>query len=290
MVGACAAMAVVFLVSVALAKGAGIEEGFYFKSDDGSGQEVTNREGETLRIGTKESVAVLGTTIVSQDNENSRFLLRVNVLNNGQVFSPRVLIVAGTVYDQIGWDMSGQSAELSVPRLDAASARALARYFEAPITYREDPGYQLAVSFSASKAEFVVGEEIPVTLRIQNVGSNAFVFEQGFSGANRNRQYNFTATLDGRPLPDIGPRENRGAGGKSGDRELAPGEVLTNTVILNQWFAFDRPGTYVVRGSYAMGFKRMDGPILPNQPPREVIWTNQATGEFNVKITPAVSR
>ena len=286
--GLTATIVVALLTTVFPARASEIEDGFYLKSDVGTGQAATNQAGELLHLGAKHPLTVLSATIVSLDNTNSQFDLRVRIPGDGTPSPLQVLVVGGIVYDRNGWGSSGGITELMFPTLGADNAKAVAQYFKTPINYRKDPGYKTAVSFATSKPEYKPGEEVVVTVRIQNAGSEAYAFESYASGLPRNGQFGFTATLDGQPLPDIGKAESlapRAVSMWSSSRTCVPGEIFTNTIVLNKWFAFDRPGTYVVRGSYFMPFERIDGYGRLSVPP-ETIWEDKVTGEFNVKIAP----
>jgi len=287
---ASAIMAIAFLVAVSPVNATGIEDGFYIKSDDGSGQTVTNQDGEALQIGHKHPQPIIKATITSEDNANTRYEVRVTIPADGQTSRPLdVLAVAGNVYPRNGWGSGGPSAELMFPLSGAENAEAVAKYFGVPVMYRKHPGYNLAVAFVASKPEFVAGEEVTVTMRIQNVGSNAFSFQQGGRNrAARDNQYNFVARFGDKQVEDIGTTMN--FGGLSSDRVVNPRETFTNTVVLNKWFAFDQPGTYHVMGSYYLAFKLLNELGSPVQPSWQPIWEDYATGEFNVKIVPAAPR
>jgi hypothetical protein len=282
-----AILVAVLLAAASLANGAGIEDGFYRESDNASGQAVADPNRSGLRLGAKQSIKVTRAEITSQDNANTQFEVTVTTPHDGdQAGLIVVLAIGGKLYPRSGWSSSQQQDQLSFPVSGADNARDLARYFGVPITYRKHPGYKMLVSFTPSSPEFEVGQEVQVAMRIQNVGSDAFAFEQGGRNrAARDCQYTFVARLGDKQVDDIGSNWNMG--GLSFTRVLKPGEVFTNSVALNKWFAFDQPGTYRVQGSYHLAFKQLNEMNEAVQFSWRPIWEDYATGEFTVKITPA---
>jgi hypothetical protein len=210
----------------------------------------------------------------------------VTIPNEGnEAGSINILAVGGRIYARNGWGSNASSSELQFPFSSDDNAKALAHYFGVPITYRKHPGYNLLVTFTPSRPAFAVGEPVEVTMRIQNVGSNAFAFQVGGRNrAARDCQYTFVARLADKQVEDIGSSIN--FGGLSVDRVLKPAEVFTNTVVLNKWFAFDKPGDYRILGSYYMAFKHIDETNAPGRTWWEPVWEDYATADFTVKIVP----
>jgi hypothetical protein len=283
-------MAALLLAATAQARAAEIEDGFYSKPDDASSPAGTGQNGHPPGIGKKQPLRVLGATVGSQDNANTRFELRVQIPETADHgYSIDMLALGGRVFlrDGRGSSFDDWPEELMFAVSGADNATNVARYFGVPVACREHPGYNLAVSFTPSKPEFQVGEEVNVTLRIQNAGSRAFSFQQGGRerGA-RDSQYTFVARLGENQVDDIG--KIIVMGGFSAPRVVKPGEVFTDTILLNKWYAFDKPGDYRVLGSYYMPFK----PVSPTSSLarwRSTIWEDYATGEFTVKIVPAAA-
>jgi hypothetical protein len=157
-------------------------------------------------------------------------------------------------------------------------ALAVARYLNAPIICHRHPGHQLLVSFTPARTSFRIGADVPVTFRIENVGANTVAFSKGgaYRGASRDNQYSFSARLWGRQVEDIGSSNH--FGGIAGSVFLKSGEVFADNVDLKKWFAFDRPGTYEVLGSYSMHYFDPEGEAF------RTIWSDYVTSAFEVKI------
>ncbi len=276
------------LLATSPARAAEIEDGFYGRPDNASIQAGTNQNSDVPRVGKKQPLQVLGATLESQDNANTRFELRVQVPpteDHGATIA--MLAVGGRVYARDGWG-SGMDSDwgqyLMFPVSVADNAKDVARYFHVPVTFREHPGYNLAVNFAPSKPQFQVGEEVKVTMNIWNSGSKAFSFQQGGrEGTARDNRYTFVASLDGKQVDDI--RTNISTSRFSTLRTVKPGEVFSEPIVLNNWFAFDKPGAYHLLGSYYMAFK---GGAAPDTFPwQSIIWEDYATARFTVKIVPA---
>jgi hypothetical protein len=271
-----------------LAHAAEIPDGFYSGSEDGSGQAVADPNRPGQHLGKKQSLQVTQAEIFSQDNANTQFVLTVTTPHDtGQAKATEVLAIGGKLYPRNGWGSDQQKESLDFPISGADNAKGVAGYFHVPIAYRMHPGYNMSVSFIPAKPEFEVGDEVKVTLRIQNVGSNAFSFQQGgMNRAERDQQYTFVARFEDKQVEDIGTTMN--FGGLSGDRVVKPGETFTDTIVLNKWFIFDKPGQYNVLGSYFMAFKKVnEGNAFVSWWP---IWVDYATAPFSVNMVPAKPR
>src|SRR5207253_3064476 len=147
------------------------------------------------------------TEMLSQNNENMRFFLQVTIpYDPGPGPSSYVLFVDGTAYRQVS---SGSSAN-ETSTLDFYvsgddKAKEVAKHFKASMRYRRHPGHHLQVSFIPEKQEFETGEEVIVTLRITNVGTNTVSFMKGGRNrAARDNQYIFSARYHGRQVEDVG--------------------------------------------------------------------------------------
>jgi hypothetical protein len=77
-----------------------------------------------------------------------------------------VFAVGGKAYLRNGWGSNQQWAEVMFPFSGVDNAEDVTRYFRVPVTYRKHPGYNLMVSFTPSKPEFEVGDEVKVTIKI----------------------------------------------------------------------------------------------------------------------------
>jgi hypothetical protein len=274
------------LAALPFAHGAGIQDGFYFLSDDTSVPLVSDQDGDAIRLGARQDVKdinVYQAKILSQDNANSRFKVDLTILNDTEQ-QIGALVVGGKVFAREG----ARNHDFGFTFFGAKNATNISRFLNAPVTYRKHPGYNLAVSFSPSKRTYEVGEQVRVTMCLENVGPTPFRFKVGGEHFGPfDDQYTFQAWLGGRRVDNNRDGKNLGGGGGVGTKLLKPGESLTNSVVLSSWFAFDAPGTYSIRGSYLMSFcpvEQADFLVLLRDGP---IWQDYATGDFNVTITPA---
>ncbi len=282
---------IALLAATSLAHAAEIPDGFYSGSEDGSGLAVADPNRPGQHLGKKQSILVTQAEIRSQDNANTQFVLTVTTPHDtGQAKATEVLAVGGKLYPRNGWGSDQQKESLDFPISGADNAKEVAEHFRAAITWRKHPGYNMEVSFTPARSEFEVGDEVKVTLRIQNVGSNAFSFQQGgMNRAERDQQYTFVARFEDKQVEDLGTTMH--FGGLSGDRVLKPGEAFTDTIVLNKWFMFDKPGQYRILGSYYMAFKKVSDDNAALQPSWWwPIWVDYATAPFTVNIVPAKPR
>ena len=184
----------------------------------------------------------------------------------------------GAAYRQIGSGSSQKdrsSASFEVTGDD--NAKQVAKYFGTPLPYRKHPGHELQVSFIPVKQEFDTGEEVIVTLRITNVGTQAVAFMQGGRNrAARDNQYIFSATYRGKQVEDIGTSYH--LGGISVRRVLQPGDIFEDKVTLQKWFSFREAGVYEIHGSYYLDFQ---GPADDSW---KTIWEDYASADFAVTI------
>ena len=280
---------IALLVAASALRGAQIEDGFYtaLTNPNQSAPVVATRSGQPLALGEKLQPHITKTQIVSRDNANNQFYAIFTVTNHRSGMDPILLFVEdGKVHPLEGeQDMADQSV-LYFPFTGGDAAKAMAQRFGARVFYRKHPGYNIAVSFTPARTQFVVGEEVPVALRIENVGSSPFTFMNFRSRGPADLNYSFTAKLDGKPIEDRSP--NFSWGGVSGKEELKPGEVFTDTVNLNKWFVFEEPGEYRLFGSYAMAFtERNENSPWPWD---SAIWQDYASGSFTITIVPAKPR
>jgi hypothetical protein len=228
-----------FAASLAANSFGQISNGFYTASDDASAPASTHEFGGPVRLGPQHKVEVLNASLLSEDNANTRFELSVNV-DGGKddVTNITILAVEGKTYTRRGWGRAAQKVWLMFPVMGAGNAADVAAYFGVPVHYRKNPGDDLSVTFTPSKSAFEsgniqIGEQVEVTLRIKNAGTNTIAFQVGGRNqARRDNQYSFSAEFNGKPVLDIGSSVN--FGGLLQDKVLKPGEIFTNTVALNK--------------------------------------------------------
>jgi hypothetical protein len=276
---AVTALSFVWVSCASIANGAKTQDGFYLLSDDTSLPLVNDQDGNAIRLGARQDVNVHDAKIVSQNNVNSQFNVNLTILKYTEQ-QVGALVVSGKVYARGG----ARNQDFSFTFLGAENVTNIARFLNVPVTYKKHPGYNLAVSFSPTKPTFAVGEQVKVTMLLQNVGTTPFRFLYG--GRNRGPRddnYTFQAWLGDDQVAQIGKDTN--LGGPVSLCLLKPGESITNGLVLNDWFAFDKPAAYNMRGSYLMVFCQTDDPT-PSRP-MTILWDDFATGYFSVKIVPA---
>ena len=157
--------------------------------------------------------------------------------------------------------MSGYNTDkssLGFTVIGGDEAKEISEFFNAPLSLRTDPGYNLFATFTPTKPEFDPGEEVTATLQIRNVGTNTVSFLKGGRWYGRNTQFSFSAQHKGKPVDDIGTTCYGLGGGGAGILVLEPGDEVDDTVSLSKWFAFDRPGLYEIHGSYYLDFQDTD--------------------------------
>lgn len=269
-----------------------ITNGFYAAYANAFTPVLTGQFEGAGRLGPQHKIEVLNASLLSEDNANTRFQLSVNVNgDNDDATNITVLAVNGNIYTRNGWDQVAHKFTLMFRVAGAGNAAAVAAYFRVPVHYRKNPGDDLSVTITPSKSAFdsgniQIGEQVEVTLRIRNAGTNTIAFQVGGRNqARRDNTYSFSAEFDGKPVRDIGSSLN--FGGLLQDKVLKPGEIFTNTVALNNWFTFDKPGTYNVLGSYYLAFHSLHDENESDPPPRWwPIWEDNATARFTIKIGP----
>jgi hypothetical protein len=282
----CSIIPLAFLISLVfctVVQGATIENGFYTKSDDPSRPAFTDRNGNVVHLGQKLSLEIRQAQIVAADNANTLFQLSITIPGNDQTRPlPDMLVFGGKAYTCNGMGGNRATLHFSFPFSGAENATNISRYLNASTAYRKHPGYVVGVFYSPSKPSYESGEQVSVVMRIQNLGSNTFCIEKRVRDRGaRDDQCTFQAWLEGKQIDDIrGGAPN--SGGPVGRCMVKPGETFTNIVELNPWFAFDKPGTYVIHGSFHMVFMQTDD-MSRSGPP---IWDDYATAAFTVKITP----
>jgi hypothetical protein len=255
------------------------QNGIYERSQDTSAAFVRAQDGQEVRLGKRRTLQILKTEMFSQNNENTRFYLSVTIPYDPSLGpSSYILFVDGTAYRQGGSGSSrNETSSLSFYVSGDDNAQQVAKYFGTSPRYRRHPGHHLQVSFIPSKQEFETGEEVIVTLRITNVGTNAVSFMKGGRNrAARDNQYIFSGTYRGKQVEDIGNSYH--FGGLSVRRVLQPGDVFEDKVNLQKWFSFTEAGMYEIYGSYYLAFQD------PADDRWKTIWEDYASADFIVRI------
>jgi hypothetical protein len=256
------------------------DDGFYLLSQGKTPKEIVIQSGQKIFLGEKQTLKVQNSTLSSMNNQNTEFYLSVTIPYDPNIGSSNhILIVNGTAYRQNG-SLSSQKEQiynLHFPISGRKNAEQVADYFKTSIFYRKHPGHQLLVSFTPTKQEYDIAEDVIVTLRIKNVGEKSFSFlKGGRNRAARDNQYIFSAYYKGKQVGDIVSSFH--SGGMAIVYSLKPGEVFEDTVNLSKWFAFDKLGMYQVFGSYYLDFKN------PDKNEFRTIWEDYSSADFTVTI------
>lgn len=275
------------LLCARFAAGAGAEppaDGLYVLERNGEGSVFMDARGEGWVLAEPLDLPILGQRLDSQNNENDEFYLHLDVPYDGQIHSRTYgLLVSGILHRHAGTGShSNVSASIGFRIAGEEEARRIADFLQIPIGYRQRLDYVLAAAFTPAQPAFARGEIVTATLRVVNEGPATISFRQG--GMNRgfrDNQYVFVARLDGEPVPDVGSDSHMG--GLAFSRVLKPGEAFEATADLNDWFAFDRPGLYEIRGSYRMEIRPADAEwtALP--------WDEAPADDFTVQIVEAAA-
>jgi hypothetical protein len=256
------------------------EDGFYLLAlDNNVSQEYQSQDGTKFSLGEKQTLNIQGCEITSSNNENTQFYLSVGMPYDDKVHSSwNVLFVEGTSYRQsISFSSKNETMSKGFKISGEENAKQVSKYLNTPIQYRKHPQHNLLVTFTPTKEEFIIGDEVTATLRIKNVGDKAFKFQKGGRNrALRDNQYIFTAYFGGSQVSDIGT--NNHLGGLAVTCIIKPEEVFEDKISLSKWFSFNEAGTYDIHGSYYLDFQ--DAVINHYR----TIWQDYASADFTVKI------
>ena len=259
-------------------------DGIYLWSKDGSAPPITSQAGKKMFLGARQDLKIQSLDLSSRNNANTRFNLSLTLPYDKNIGpSSYILIVSGTAYEQIASGAGRENASqektssISFRILGDKNARQVSQYLKTPIVYRKHPRHNLLVSFTPTKQEFSIGDEVTATLRITNVGTNTISFLQGGRNrAERDNQYVFCARYKLQQVEDIGTSGHTGGLGRW--CVLKPGEVFEDKISLSKWFSFDKAGTYEVHGSYYLDFND------PDDESRRTIWEDYVSADFIVII------
>jgi hypothetical protein len=247
-------------------------------------------------------IRILGAHISSDNNENTRFSVILNTsdyhADPKSVFDSRpfVLRVGKHWYAQStgGWNSNGEFEGYDTAQtngennmvgfvvLSEGDAQELARWLSAPCRLRSPPGYKLLAQFIPSKTEFNTNEPVMVKFQLKNLDERTIIFQRGGQQeGTRDNQYGFQAMMYDHIVPDIGNPVS--IGGPCGPVSLDSGKVFEDQIDLKKWFAFDKPGIYMIHGFYQLDFY---------QPPlnKETfwiwnpIWHDYASADFRVDV------
>ena len=125
---------------------------------------------------------------------------------------------------------------------------------------------ELVVTISCPEMEYRVGDEIPVTFTVTNVGDAPYKFStRNYDRGGRMNEYQLTATTrNGDPLSD--PRESWTGGmggGMGGAKDLAKDESGAMTIALNRWCVITEAGQLTVQGTFSGNLHNHEAIVSP---------------------------
>jgi hypothetical protein len=282
--------------------------GLYYRSTNQSDPVVQNEPATwtdgrgSMHIGRIADIKILGARISSVNNENTRFSVILKTsdyqVDSKSVFDSRpfVLRVGKHWYSQGtgGWNSNGVFGEYDTAQtngennmvefmvLSEGDAQELARWLAVPCRLRSPPGYKLLAQFIPSKTEFNTNEPVTVKFQLNNLDDRTITFKRGGQQeGSRDNQYDFQAMMWDHVVPDVGSPMN--FWGPCSSVSLDSGKAFEDQIDLKKWFAFDKPGTYMIHGFYQLDFYQT--PLnketfwTGNQ-----IWRDYASADFTVVI------
>lgn len=112
----------------------------------------------------------------------------------------------------------------------------------------------LTLSIAAPAGSLDLGDEIPITFVVTNVGRDSYEYnDRNYDRSGRMGEFELSATREGGgPAADPRAAAKRGyiGGGLGGFGKLAPGASFAKTIPLNLWALLDAPGRYTITGRY----------------------------------------
>jgi hypothetical protein len=121
---------------------------------------------------------------------------------------------------------------------------------EAPAAAPAAP--ELSLTILPPAAVVRAGDLIPIEFIIENKGTTDYVYDdRDFDRSGRMEEYALAASDEqGNAVPDPRRERPRISGGWIGKGTLAPEESITKSIPLNRWALINKPGRYVVTGTY----------------------------------------
>ena len=254
------------------------DDGIYLRAAGAPAPEIICQGGFNGFLGAIQDLNILKIEFCSFNNANTLFQMMLTVPFDESIKADSfILLVDGTAYRQHMLQPGKEELKLGFTIYGGDEAKEISEFFKEPLSIRSHPGYNLLTTFTPTKPEFGLGEEVTVIFRIRNVGTNTVAFMKG--GRNRgarDNQYVFSAQHWGKQLEDIGTSSHFGGAGSK--RVLEPGEEFEDNINLSKWFAFDQPVVYEIHGAYYLKF------IDPEFLSWSVIWEDYVSADFSVKI------
>lgn len=261
-------------------------DGIYALSDTETPRSVAREDGTTHWIGARVELDIEQASVFAVDNFNEVFAVRLRYRNESAARAsdllldppfdiPSFALIAGDearVTDTWGGRRGNPMIGFHVTGQDAAERAAA--LLNTVVISRNHPGHKLLVRFLPASQAKRSTEAIGVELAVTNVGDESVQFDCCAA-----YQFRFGAARQGEPVPDLGRWQATNA--VIGRVTIEPGNTHLIPVALNEWFAFDRSGEYLLWGFYRVVFVVPDD-VAGMRP----VWTDYFSGEFNVTVLP----
>jgi len=268
------------------ADGQEIPDGIYVVHEKGDGPKVKrNDTGDAIVLGQRLTDKFGSARIDSMSNDNTRFRLDLTgagPIPKDTVPGPAALLLAGRccmVYSRSDLEADSRINLGSVVHGEEA-VRAVAKILKVEPRLRVHPGHKMLVTWQTDKPSYKAGDAIGVTVKIKNVGDQPFSFMNGGRQRGpRDNQFGFTAFRGygaGKALPDTGDPTN--FGGLGGYVTLKSNEEFSKAVVLDKWFKFTEPDTYLLTGMFQLELRNPEGDT------HWTCWDDFAVGTFSVRI------
>ncbi len=262
------------------------ENGFYVPTASKTEPWIEREDIYNLSSDERREISILESDLTSLFNANTEFELSLTVPYHKEDHDTAwvILVVDGTAYrgKDAGCSIAAESVSYLRFRIDGMQrAKRVSKYLGTPVLSRKDPQHSLVMSLTPSKERYPVGEEVSVSFRLSNDGTNSLSFikrgpdyeEVGYS------PYRFSAKHGGEPVKSIMEPPELWIDLVTYRHLFKPGDVIEDTLRLNKWFAFDSPGLYDIEGSYHIEF--MD----PSTVPSRIIWEEHVKASCSVRIS-----
>ena len=235
--------------------------------------------------GGKALIEIRRAQVFSVDNGNTDF--EVVLKTSGYATDPATSKMVNPVIFRMG--SHGYSCTASVGEIGdngriqfnvhgQDEAKTIANWLSTTCDLRSPPGYKLYAQFVPSKPEVTTNEPVMVEFQLKNLDERTVFFLRGgqYRGS-RDNQYGFRAMFGYQPVADVGNSMN--FGGLIGTETLEPGKTYENEIDLKKWFAFEKPGTYLMHGFYKLDFCR-DATWVWD----EITWSDYASADFTITV------
>jgi hypothetical protein len=263
-------------LTVSLARAQTIENGLYAIVDSG-GAVVKTFDGADIHLGEKLSDKIEKAVAYSLSNDNDLFSLQLwKTTGFSRDYDSIALCLSGLCLRFNGGGIGPGANMIEARNAAPAAEAAFVKFFGIIPVLHANPGFALAVRFVATKASYLAGMPIRVSLEIKNVGVIPATFRIGSNEGYRDQSFIFAAHGAAGAVPNSGNAHR--FGGLGSNRTLRPGETYKNEDDLGKSFAFTRIGEYTIDTTYRLTFYNpMESGVFP-------VWEDEATSEFTITI------